>query len=181
MGLVLSTGIGITLVFGTWYWFKVDWYMFVCVELSGTWFRYYDGIGVLGIDITKVSAYGIGLEITMVEGSMVLAYPSYLPMVLTWRLPWYMYMWYWHNHGIYLWYWLGDYHGTNVCGIEITMVFSYGFHLENCSGYFGLYLSEKTMLRFFLDWWNECMEGVRAWVVATMFCLAYCIYVVVFK
>ena len=51
-------------------------------------------------------------------------------MVLVWRLPWYRYSGYWHNHSICLWYWFGDYHGTIVLGIVITIVFSRGIGLE---------------------------------------------------
>ena len=43
---------------------------------------------------------------------------------------WYWHYMYWYYHGSYLWYWIGDYHGTMVCGISITMVFTHGIDLD---------------------------------------------------
>jgi len=45
--------------------------MYSYVAWFGCW--YYHGIGILGIDLMMVSDYGIGLHITMVKVSLVLA------------------------------------------------------------------------------------------------------------
>ena len=100
MGLVMSIGIGITLVFGTSYWFEVDFYMFECMEQDDTWFRDFYGTCLLGTDITMTFTCGIGLDITMVQVSQVLTLPWYFPVVLVQILPWYKFPRYWHNHDI---------------------------------------------------------------------------------
>lgn len=71
--------------------------------LAFVWYGSVLGIFIIGIGITMVSSYGIGLDITMIHGSFFA-----ITMVLTWRLPWYMCLWYWHSHGIFLWYSLGE-------------------------------------------------------------------------